>query len=474
MVDLDWKTKMIGSEISNKSPKFSNKLQITIPPLKLRLAELAAASDSSCSAYEHYLRLPELRKLWEATEFPEWKSESVLKPAFTGLEITFRFISTVLSDARPYANRREWRRRLEALAMSEIEIIAQLCEDDEDDGETRATIPIVDLSSSAGALAPTNSSAEVWKMADDTVVVSHVSEESLLPQLAAWHKFEDVARKIQYAIECQMQGCPYTLGLGEPNLSGKPSLNYDLICKPTAVHALKRCPIDDVDSKNLENRTLYSTHQVLESWIRVAKQLLARIGDEIDSRRYERAASHCWLLEKVWGIINQIEDLHLLMDPDDFLRLKNQLMIKATSDSELFCFRSRDLVEITKSSKDLKHTVPTVLEVEVDPTGGPRIQNAAMELYRRKEEFAKIHLLQAMQAVEAAVKRFYFCYKQLLAVVVGSLEAKANVESGDLLSQIFLEPTYFPSLDAAKTFLGERWSHEAGRYSPERRRRSAS
>ena len=184
------------------------------------------------------------------------------------------------------------------------------------------------------------------------------------------------------------------------------------------------------------------------------------------------ASSHCWTLEKVWSIISQIEDLHLLMDPDDFLRLKSQLMIKASTDSELFCFRSRELVEITKSSKDLKHKVPAVLEVEVDPTGGPRIQDAAMEMYRRKEEFAKIHLLQAMQAVEAAVKRFYFCYKQLLAVVMGSLEAKGNVQSGDLLSQIFLEPTYFPSLDAAKTFLGERWSHEAGRYSPERRRRS--
>lgn len=358
--------------------------------------------------------------------------------------------------------------------MSEIEIISVLCEEDEEDGETRGTIPIVDLTSNGGALAPTNSSAEVWKMADATVVVSHVSEESLLPRLAEWEKFEEFVRKIQYSIECQMQGCPYTLGLGEPNLSGKPSLNYDLICKPAALHALKKCPNDDVDMKNFENRTLYSTHQVLESWIHVAKELLVRISDEIDSKCYEKASSHCWILEKVWMIINRIEDLHLLMDPDDFLRLKNQLMIKACSESELFCFRSRELVEITKSSKDLKHKVPAVLEVEVDPTGGPRIQDAAMKLYRKKEEFAKIHLLQAMQAVEAAVKRFYFSYKQLLTVVMGSLEAKANVESGDLLSQIFLEPTYFPSLDAAKTFLGERWSHEGGRYSPERRRMGGS
>ncbi|XP_042041202.1 nematode resistance protein-like HSPRO2 [Salvia splendens] len=72
------------------------------------------------------------------------------------------------------------------------------------------------------------------------------------------------------------------------------------------------------------------------------------------------------LLEKVWSILTQIEDLYLLMDPDDFLWLKNQLAIKASSDSELFCFRSRELVEVTKSSKDLRHSVPVVLEVEVD------------------------------------------------------------------------------------------------------------
>ncbi|KAL7107685.1 hypothetical protein ACP275_06G070100 [Erythranthe tilingii] len=465
MVDLDWKNKMIGSDIPSKSPKFGNKLQISIPPAKIRIAELSAASDSSCSAYEHYLRLPELRKLWGATEFPGWKSESVIKPAFTGLEITFRFISTVLSDPRKYTNRREWRRRLEALATSQIEIIALLCEDDEEDPETRATIPIADLTSDGGVLASNNSSAEVWRMADDTVVVSQVSEESLLPRLAGWEMFEDVARKIRFSIECQMQGCPYTLGLGEPNLSGKPSLSYDLICKPAELHALKKCPNDDVDSKNMENRMLYATHQVLESWTRVAGELLTTISDEIDSQRYERASSHIWTLEKVWTIISQIEDLHLLMDPDDFLRLKNQLMIKATSESELFCFRSRELVHVTRSSKELRHKIPAVLEVEVDPTGGPRIQDAAMELYRRKEEFAKIHLLQGMQAVEAAVKRFYFCYKQLLAVVMGSLEAKGNVGSGDLLSQIFLEPTYFPSLDAAKTFHGEQLSHGTGRHS---------
>lgn len=475
MVDLDWKTKMISSDIPSKSPRLSNKLQISIPwSPTVRVADLAPASESSCSAYEHYLRLPELRKLWSSKEFPSWKNESILKPALQGLEISFRFISTVLSDPRPYVNRREWKRRLESLAANQVEIIALLCEEGEDDCGTRGTVPIVDLTTSGDILARENSSTEVWKISGDTTVVSRTSEASLLPRLATWKKSEDIAERILYCIECEMRRCPYTLGLGEPNLSGKPNLDYDQICKPSELHSLKKSPSDLMNLDNLENQTLYTIHQILESWIYASQQLLTRIADQIEQKDFERASDNCWLLEKIWKLLSQIEDLHLIMDPDDFLRLKNQLAIKATSESDLFCFRSRGLIEITKFSKDLRHKVPEILEVEVDPKGGPRIQEAAMELYRRKNGYERIHLLQALQAVEMAVKKFYYSYKQILVVVMGSAEAKGNrafagVDSGDALAQIYLEPTYFPSLDAAKTFLGEYWSHERGRFiSPER------
>lgn len=464
MVDLDWKTKMISSDIPTKSPKLSNKLQISIPSPVVRLADLSPASESSCSAYDQYLRLPELRKLWSTNEFPAWKNESILKPALQGLEISFRFVSNVLSDPRPYVNRREWKRRLETLAMNQVEIIALLCEEGEVDFETRGTMPIVDLTSSSGVLARENSSAEVWKISGDTTVVSRTSEASLLPRLATWWKSKDMAEKIFYSIECEMRRCPYTLGLGEPNLNGKPCLDYDQVCKPSEIHSLKKSPSDQMNLDNLENQTLYTVHQILESWIYSSQQLLGRISDQIEQKNFERASSYCWLLEKIWKLLSEIEDLHLLMDPDDFLRLKNQLAITATSESELFCFRSRGLIQITKLSKDLRHKVPEILEVEVDPKGGPRIQKAAMELYRRKDHSERIHLLQALQALEMAVKKFYYSYKQLLVVVMGSLEAKGNktfagLDSGDALAQIFLEPTYFPSLDAAKIFLGEHWSH---------------
>lgn len=468
MVDLDWKAKMVSSDMPNKSPKIStNKLNISVPvSLRAVQADISTASAPACSAYEHYLRLPELRALWSSKEFPGWKNEAILKPAVMALEITFRFLSTALSDPRPYANRREWKRRLEALTKNEIEVIAMLCEDEEEDGETRGTAPIADLSSTSGVLARDGSSAEVWKIPGDTApVVSRTSEASLLPRLATWQRSEDVAQNILYSLECEMRRCPYTLGLGEPNLAGKPTLEYDLVCKPSELHSLKRSPYDHVES--YENQTVYTTHQVLESWIRVADELLRRAADRIEVRNFEKAASDCYLIERIWKLLAEIEDLHLLMDPDDFLRLKNQLHIKSMDDSETFCFRSKGLVEIAKNCKDLRHKVPYILGVEVDPKGGPRIQEAVMKLYSEKSEFEKIHLLQALQAIESALKRFFYAYKQVLVVTMGSLDARGNrvvvsPDSCDSLSQIFLEPTYFPSLDAAKTFLGNGMNHEYG------------
>uniref|UniRef100_A0A2P2QPW7 Nematode resistance protein-like HSPRO2 n=1 Tax=Rhizophora mucronata TaxID=61149 RepID=A0A2P2QPW7_RHIMU len=468
MVDLDWKTKMVADNIPNKSPKLSNKLHVSIPATAFRgVTNISpvSASDSDCSSYEHYLRLPELRNIWSSKEFPNWEKESVVKPALQALEITFRFASTILSDPRPYVNRREWERRLESLAASQIQLIAILCGDDEEDSETRGTAPIVDLSSFNGVLTRDGSYAEVWKVPGETTVVNRTSESSLLPRLATWHKSEDVAQKILYSIESEMRRCPYTLGLGEPNLSGKPNLDYDAVCKPNEVHSLKRSPYDHL--ANHENQTLYTTHQILESWIQVTRQVIKRVIERIDHKKFEKASNDCYLLELIWKLLAEIEDMHLLTDPDDFLRLKNQLQMRSLDETEAFCFRSKALVEITKSCRDLKHKVPEILGVEVDPRGGPRIQEAAMRLYSEKRDFEKIYLLQSLQAIEAALKRFFYAYKQVLVVVMGSLEAKGNrvlvtSDTCDSLSQLFLEPTYFPSLDAAKTFLGDFWNHEKG------------
>lgn len=469
MVDLEWNAKMVSTDLSSKSPKLSNKLQIAIPATPFRGVTNVSphpASDSACSEYEHYLRLPELRKLWTSKDFPGWKTESVLKPALQALEITFRFVSTALSDPRPYANRREWKRRLESLATSQIELISMLCEDEADDPDARGTAPIVDLCPNNGVVARNGSYSEVWKVPGESTVVNRVSEASLLPRLATWQRSEDVAQKIMYSIECEMRRCPYTLGLGEPNLLGKPNLEYDAVCRPNDVHSLKKNAYDQLD--NHENQAVYKTLQILESWIQVAKQIIKRVVERIKTEQFDKAASDCYFVDRIWKLLTEIEDLHLSMDPDDFLRLKNLLLIKSSNETEAFCFRSRALVEMTKSCKDLRHKVPEILGVEVDPKGGPRVQEAAMRLFREKQHLGRICLLQGLQTIESALKRFYYAYKQVLVVVMGSLEANSgnntgvlvSAETSDSLSQLFLEPTYFPSLDAAKTFLGEFWSRE--------------
>nr|AAB48305.1 Hs1pro-1 [Patellifolia procumbens] len=262
-----------------------------------------------------------------------------------------------------------------------------------------------------------------------------------------------------------MRRCGYSLGLGEPNLDGKPNLDYDAVCRPSELHALKKGALDYI--QNSENQILFTIHQIFESWIFSSKKLLDRISERISKEEFTKAADDCWILEKIWKLLEEIENLHLLMDPDDFLHLKTQLRMKTVADSETFCFRSKGLIEVTKLSKDLRHKVPKILGVEVDPMGGPVIQESAMELYREKRRYEKIHLLQAFQGVESAVKGFFFNYKQLLVIMMGSLEAKANfaviggsTESSDLLAQLFLEPTYYPSLDGAKTFIGDCWEHD--------------
>ncbi|KAK4775473.1 hypothetical protein SAY87_023434 [Trapa incisa] len=83
-----------------------------------------------------------------------------------------------------------------------------------------------------------------------------------------------------------------------------------------------------------------------------------------------------------------------------------------------------------------------------------------MRLYEEKAEAEKIHVLQGLQAVEAAVKRFFYSNKQAVAAVMGSLVAQ---EEGRSVRCVFLQPTYFRILDAAKTFLGDSLCQEYAR-----------
>ncbi|KAK7300575.1 hypothetical protein RJT34_11422 [Clitoria ternatea] len=428
MIDLDWKSNMVSS---NKSPKLSLPPIPTLQP-PLHQNDITTASSEVCAAYDNYLRLPQLRNLWASKAFPDWPIEPILKPALHALEITFRFLATVLSDPRPYSNKREWARRVESLATAQVQVIAMLCEDEEQNPETRGNAPVTDING---------------------MITRSYSEGSLLPRLATWHKSKGAAQRILSTVECEMMRCPYTLGLGEPNIAGKPILRYDDVCRPSEIHKLETTPYDHVG--NYENRTLHATQQIAEAWARAARGLLERVVESVEKKNLEKAASECYAVERIWKVLAEVEDVCVMMDPDDFLRLKKQVGMRWWKETVAFCFRSKEVVEITKACRDLRHKVPEILEVEVDPKGGPGMMEAAMKVYAGKRSgFEKVLVLQGMQAIEVAMKRFFYGYKQVVAVLMGSSETNANS-----LTQIFLQPTYFPTLDAAKTFLSYYWEN---------------
>ncbi|KAE8811252.1 Hs1 [Hordeum vulgare] len=161
--------------------------------------------------------------------------------------------------------------------------------------------------------------------------------------------------------------------------------------------------------------------------------LLTRLNNRIEAKDWEAATHDCWILERIWKLLADIEDLQLQMDPDDFLWLKSQLAIRSAPDDTdaPFCFWSRALLHAANATRDIEKLVSWVIGVEVDPNVVPRVQEAAMRLYhsRRRgegEDAGKIELLQAFQNMEAAVRRFFFAYRQVVAVVCGTAEASDN------------------------------------------------
>lgn len=208
-------------------------LPVSVSLANCDMEALVQPSPSQVEAYELYLHLPELTTLWQ-TRVTAWRNEPIVKPALHSLELLFRLISGVFCDTRPYMDREEWVRRLESLASSQLEILSCIVEGDEEAPTATATAH----------------SYVVWHKSGEKAVVSRVSKESLLPRLASWRTAQAVSGRLQFAIEGKLSRAPFTLGLGEPNLAGKPVLEYDLICQPLEVRMrgmqqmlLCRCPL---------------------------------------------------------------------------------------------------------------------------------------------------------------------------------------------------------------------------------------
>ena len=200
------------------------------PPVSVTLANcdieaLVQPSPEQVEAYELYLHLPELTRLWRTKAYPDWRNEILVRPALHGLELVFRMVSGVLTDNRPYIDRDEWVRRLEALANLQLEILSCIVESDDD-------APTFKLCNSCSFV---GTESVVWHKSGSRPIVSRLSKDSLLPRLANWRTAQKVSTRLHFAIEGHMARAPFTLGLGEPNLSGKPVLEYDNICQPLKV-----------------------------------------------------------------------------------------------------------------------------------------------------------------------------------------------------------------------------------------------
>lgn len=193
-------------------------------PVEISLANcdieaLVQPSPDQVEAYELYLHLPELHQLWRTSLCSNWANECIVKPALHALEMVFRLLTSILQDPRPYIARDEWLRKLESLANMEIELVSHLVE-----GDKRAPITAV------GSVPP------AWQRVGSRPFVSRTSQTSLLSILPNWKGAQNLRARLLYAIEGHMLRAPFTLGLGEPNLAGKPLFEYDRICTPSEVN----------------------------------------------------------------------------------------------------------------------------------------------------------------------------------------------------------------------------------------------
>ncbi|KAF3554144.1 hypothetical protein F2Q69_00010835 [Brassica cretica] len=93
-------------------------------------------------------------------------------------------------------------------------------------------------------------------------------------------------------------------------------------------YTASRIILTRIISITTRTRRLYILHQIIESWLHVSLNLLRRINTRVDEGRFGEASGDVYLVESIWKLLTDVEDLHLLMDPEDFLKLKKHLHIK--------------------------------------------------------------------------------------------------------------------------------------------------
>ena len=64
-----------------------------------------------------------------------------------------------------------------------------------------------------------------------------------------------------------------------------------------------------LEKESIRLETVYTTLQILESWIHMAQQMLKHVTELVKAHKFEKAASDCYLIERIWKLLFEIEFL---------------------------------------------------------------------------------------------------------------------------------------------------------------------
>ena len=64
-----------------------------------------------------------------------------------------------------------------------------------------------------------------------------------------------------------------------------------------------------LEKESIRLETMYTTLQILESWIHMAQQMLKHVTELVKAQKFEKAASDCYLIERIWKLLFETEFL---------------------------------------------------------------------------------------------------------------------------------------------------------------------
>ncbi|OQR93039.1 hypothetical protein ACHHYP_02989 [Achlya hypogyna] len=284
-------------------------------------------------------------------------------------------------------------------------------------------------------------------LANNYQLVDHPSNESLAAADGWWWQHSGAsASYMQNLLLSSFVGLPFGSGMQPTGVSGQLYLPYDALVQPLYVR--RKCVECDDPEAFPEDHFFATVHQITEAWCCVLERQLDRAQELLDemaldtdprplvegaARRY-RYCTHIWeyLIDHI-SILSE-------MDCADYLTLKLHLHGASGGQS----------VRLRQLSRRIPHLLPLELPLAIGPIQGPFDPTSLSHVLRvlatirvgdTGDDIAAVaqlqamyaahvspaadfvQLLQAIQMLENAVRRFYFGHQQLAIMVLGASAA---------------------------------------------------